>query len=231
LYFFALAADFDGTIAHDNAVDDATYRALKALKESGRRLILVTGRELRDLQKVFPGHGIFDRIITENGAVIYDPATQRERTLAPPPPAHFAEVLKQRTVKPLSVGRCIVATWEPNEKIILEIIRDLGLELQIIFNKGAVMVLPAGINKAAGLLAALQDLGLSPHNTVGVGDAENDYAFLKACGRSAAVANALPALKEGVDIVLHGERGAGVIELIGRILRGDAQLIPAGRRV
>ena len=130
---------------------NATYRALKALKENGRRLILVTGRELRDLQKVFPGHGKFDRIVTENGAVIYDPATQRERTLAPLPPAHFVEVLKQRKVKPLSVGRCIVATWEPNEKIILEIIRDLGLELQMI-SGGAVMVLPAGINKAAGLL-------------------------------------------------------------------------------
>ena len=29
------------------------------------------------------------------------------------------------------------------------------------------MVLPAGINKAAGLAAALQELDLSPHNVVG----------------------------------------------------------------
>ena len=57
-------------------------------------------------------------------------------------------------------------------------IRDLGLELQVIFNKGAVMVLPSGVNKAIGLAAALRDLGLSPHNVVGVGDAENDHAFL-----------------------------------------------------
>ena len=60
----------------------------------------------------------------------------------------------------------------------LDTIRDLGLELQVIFNKGAVMVLPAGVNKASGLAAALADLGLSPHNVVGVGDAENDHAFL-----------------------------------------------------
>jgi len=51
-------------------------------------------------------------------------------------------------------------------------IRRLGLELQIIFNKGAVMVLPAGVNKATGLTAALTELELSPHEVVGVGDAE-----------------------------------------------------------
>jgi len=29
----------------------------------------------------------------------------------------------------------------------VELIRDLGLELQIILNKGAVMILPSGVNK------------------------------------------------------------------------------------
>ena len=44
-----------------------------------------------------------------------------------------------------------MATWEPHEKTVLEVIRDLGLEFQMIFNKGAVMVLPAGVNKSSGL--------------------------------------------------------------------------------
>jgi len=167
--------------------------------------------------------------VAENGAVIYNPATRQERLLAPPPPASFVEALKQRKVQPLSIGRCIVSTWEPNETVVLEVIRDLGLELQIIFNKGAVMVLPPGINKAAGLLAALNHLGLSRHNVAGVGDAENDYAFLKACGCAAAVANALPALKEAADQVLKGARGSGVAEFVSRIIREDAALVPAGR--
>jgi len=227
LYFFALAADFDGTIAHDGAVEEATYEALKSLKTSGRRLILVTGRELEDLQEAFPNYEIFDRIVAENGAVIYDPETRRERLLASPPLENFVRALRQKNVEPLSLGRCIVATWEPHEKTVLEAIRELSLELQITFNKGAVMVLPAGVNKAAGLLAALDDLGLSPHNVTGVGDAENDSAFLKVCGCSAAVANALPALKEAVDVVLDGERGAGVRELTRRLCRDEAQLIRA----
>jgi hydroxymethylpyrimidine pyrophosphatase-like HAD family hydrolase len=62
-------------------------------------------------------------------------------------------------------------------------IRELGLELQIIFNKGAVMVLPAGVSKASGLEAALALLELLPHDVAGIGDAENDHAFLRLCGR------------------------------------------------
>ncbi len=229
MYFFALAADYDGTIAHDGAVDNATHDALEKLKESGRKLLLVTGRELPDLQRAFPRYTLFDRIVAENGAVIYDPESQEERVIGAAPSQRFVEALKRRRVEPLSVGRCIVATWEPHEGAVLEVIRDLGLELQIIFNKGAVMVLPAGINKAAGLAAALGELGLPAHNVVGVGDAENDWAFLQACGCSAAVANALPALKEAVDLVLRSERGAGVVELAKLMLHDDARLIPAAR--
>jgi hypothetical protein len=225
MYFSALAADYDGTIAHDGVVDDATYAALKGLKDSGRRLLLVTGREMHDLEQAFPHYGIFDLIVAENGALIYDPATRRERLIASPPPARFIETLREKGVRPLTYGRVIVATRQPYENIVLETIRDLGLELQIILNKGAVMVLPAGINKAAGFLAALHDLALSPQNVVGVGDAENDTAFLEACGCSAAVANALPALKETCDIVLEGARGVGVAELAALMRHDETRLI------
>ncbi len=229
MYFLALACDYDGTIAHDGAVDDATYNALRNLKESGRRLLLVTGRELPDLKKAFPGYQLFDRIVAENGAVLYEPATKRVETLAPPADSRLVAALRDKGVRPLSSGHCIVSTWEPHEKTVLEAIRDLGLELEIIFNKGAVMVLPAGINKASGLIEALRSLGLSPHNAVGVGDAENDHAFLRCCGCAAAVANALPSLKEAANAVMKGERGEGVIELTGRLCRDETGLIPPER--
>lgn len=211
-------------------MDAGTCEALKRFKETGRRLILVTGRDLPDLKRVFPAFTLYDRIVAENGAVIYDPATEEERVIAPAPLPAFIEALKQRNVTPLTVGRCIVATWEPNEKTVLEAIRDLGLELQIIFNKGAVMVLPPGMNKAAGLAAALRDLDLSPPNVVGVGDAENDHAFLRFCGCDAAVANALPAVKNEADIRLAGDHGAGVVELIDMILRDDGRVLGPHRQ-
>jgi hydroxymethylpyrimidine pyrophosphatase-like HAD family hydrolase len=230
MYFTALAVDFDGTLAHDGKVEEDTYRALARFKESGRRLLLVTGRELDHLKDAFPGYELVDRIVAENGAVVYDPVRKQERLIGAASPRGFVAALRQRGVEPLSIGKCIVGTWQPNETVVLEVIRDLGLELQIIFNKGAVMVLPPGINKAAGLKAALEDLELSPHNVVAVGDAENDLAFLNICGCSAAVANALPSLKQSVDLVLEKERGAGVIELIDRIHASDAKRVSAHRR-
>jgi phosphoglycolate phosphatase-like HAD superfamily hydrolase len=120
-----------------------------------------------------------------------------------------------------------VATWQPHETVVLQTIRDLGLELQVIFNKGAVMILPPGVNKATGLAAALVQLKISPHNVVAVGDAENDHALCHSCGASAAVANALPALKDAVCIRLQNHHGAGVEELIDLVLRDDlASLLP-----
>ena len=219
--FLVLCSDYDGTIAHHGRVDDATIEALEQLRASGRKLVLVTGREIDDLQKVFTRMELFDRVVAENGALIYRPQSRDERALGPAPPEKFIAELRRRGVENLSVGRCIVATWEPHERTVLDVIRDLGLELQVIFNKGAVMVLPSGLNKAAGLQAALEELNLSAHNAVGVGDAENDHAFLSICECSAAVANALPSVKEKCDVVLERDHGAGVADLIREILAGD----------
>ncbi len=219
--YLALCCDYDGTIAHHGRVDEPTLAALQRLRESGRKLVLVTGREIDDLQSVFPHLDLFARIVAENGALIYRPESREERLLDEAPPQTFIDKLIERGVGPISVGRVIVATWEPHEKTVLETIRDCGLELQVIFNKGAVMVLPAGINKATGLRAALAELNLSPHNAVGVGDAENDHAFLSICECAVAVANALPAVKEKADIVTFADHGTGVTELIDEILADD----------
>lgn len=215
----ALATDFDGTLAHDGTVGDATLRSLERMKQAGFRLVLVTGRELNELMSIFPKIGWFDLAVMENGAVLFNPMTGEVRALAEPPPSEFIARLHHAGM-PLQVGKAIVATWEPHEKEVLEVIREMGLELQVIFNKGAVMILPSGVNKATGLQAALQQLGIAPAETAGVGDAENDHAFLKLCGYSVAVANALPAIRTEVDWITAGDHGDGVVELIDRMLGG-----------
>jgi hydroxymethylpyrimidine pyrophosphatase-like HAD family hydrolase len=107
--------------------------------------------------------------------------------------------------------------------VVLEVIQQLGLESHIIFNKRAVMVLPSGVNKATGLAKVLKRLKISPSHVVGIGDAENDHAFLDSCGVAAAVENALPALKEKCDLVTAADHGRGVVELIDQILADDLQ--------
>ncbi|MFC4062237.1 HAD-IIB family hydrolase [Planomonospora corallina] len=219
--YHALASDYDETLATGGRVTGETLEALERLVRSGRRLILVTGRELEDLKRVFDRLDLFERVVAENGAVLYRPEDQTCTPLAEPPPERFAERLRERGVDPLSVGSVIVATREPHGDTVLHAIRDLGLEMQVVFNKGAVMALPSGVNKASGLAAALAELGVSARSTVGIGDAENDHAFLVSCECAAAVANALPAVKEHCDLVTGQDRGAGVGELIDRMIEDD----------
>jgi hypothetical protein len=229
--YLALACDYDGTIASAGVVDAFTLTALERLRASGRKLILVTGRELDDLCRVFPHISLFDLVVAENGALLYWPATRAEQVLGEGPPEAFITILQQRGVMQLSHGRVIVATWHPHETTVVEVIRDLGLELQVIFNKDAVMILPSGVNKATGLSAALDYLKLSPHNVVGVGDAENDQAFLNLCECAVAVANALPMVQERADWTTAHDHGAGVSELIERMLSTDlADLEPRLQR-
>jgi HAD superfamily hydrolase (TIGR01484 family) len=221
MQYHALAVDYDGTLATDGRVDDDTIAALRRLRESGRRLVLATGRIVDQLLDVFPQIGLCNLVVADNGAVLYDPDTDERTPLHDRPTKDFIDELTRRGVPDVEIGDVIVATWEPHETTVLETIRDLGLELQIIFNKGAVMILPTGVNKATGLRCALKKLGLSHHNTVGIGDAENDEAFLKLCEASAAVDNALEVVKKQVDIVTTGARGAGVVELIDQIIADD----------
>jgi hypothetical protein len=213
----ALATDFDGTLAHHGGVSETTLAALTKLRQAHFRLILVTGRELNELQGIFPQINWFDLAVMENGGVLFHPHTGQIEALATPPPSEFVARLHELGL-PLQVGKVIVATWEPREKEVLQTIKDMGLEMQVIFNKGAVMILPSGVNKATGLRAAAQRLGLEPSQIAGVGDAENDHAFLEICGYSVAVANALPVIREKVNFVTEGAHGDGVTELIERLL-------------
>jgi hydroxymethylpyrimidine pyrophosphatase-like HAD family hydrolase len=218
--FRALAADYDGTLAKDGVVSPSTLKALQRVKESGRRLLLVTGRVFDELLEVFPEVDMFDRAVAENGLILFRPAGGEVLSLAGPPSQKLVDALRSSGV-PVSVGRAIVATVRPHETVVLETIRELGLELEIVFNKEAVMVLPTGHNKAIGLQRALEELDLEPNAVVGVGDAENDHAFLDLCGFSVAVANSVDALKERSDHVTRGERGAGVEELVEALLADD----------
>jgi HAD superfamily hydrolase (TIGR01484 family) len=221
--FSSLATDYDGTLAEDGGVAESTIAALESFRRTGRSIILVTGRELAQLLEIFDRTDLFDWIVAENGALLYHPATGRKLLLTEPVPLHFVELLQSRGVSPISAGDAIVATWRPHENIVLEVIRELGLELQITLNKDAVMVLPIGVDKASGLDAALKEMKLSWKNVVGIGDAENDLVFLHRCQRSVAVSNAIDSVKAEADFTTRAARGAGVVELINEILKDDLQ--------
>jgi hydroxymethylpyrimidine pyrophosphatase-like HAD family hydrolase len=220
MWFHVLACDYDRTTAFAGTVLPETFEALARVRKSGRRIVLVTGRQLDDLLAVCPQIDQFDLAVAENGAVLYDPQAKKADVLVEPPPPAFGAALTAHGV-PWSAGRVIVSTVVPYETTVLETIRELGLELQIIFNVEAVMVLPTGVSKASGLRRALRRLGVSRHNAVAIGDAENDHAFLRTAGFGVAVSNAVPALAAEADYVTTQPNGAGVRELCDLLLEDD----------
>jgi hydroxymethylpyrimidine pyrophosphatase-like HAD family hydrolase len=111
---------------------------------------MVTGRELEELLATFDECNLFDRIVAENGALLYDPSTSNSRSLAAPPPAKLIEALRKKEV-PFSIGRSILATVEPHEHAVLDAIRDLGLEWHA--DDLADVVPRAAIHRGAGTAA------------------------------------------------------------------------------
>src|SRR5579863_6997048 len=108
--FQALATDYDGTLAQEGEVSAPAVAALRRLRESGRKTILATGRELQELLWIFPEVEVFDVVVAENGALLYFPHEGREVPLSEPPPVRFLRTLRERGVSPLSVGRTIIAS-------------------------------------------------------------------------------------------------------------------------
>jgi hydroxymethylpyrimidine pyrophosphatase-like HAD family hydrolase len=223
----ALAVDYDGTIAAHGQVAPPTFAALARVRASGRKVLLVTGRMLPDLKTVCPEvDDTFDAVVAENGALLYLPAHREVTPLGDPPEQTLVAALQAREV-PFDLGSSIVATLEEHAEAALAAIRDTGVERTLVFNKGALMLLPGGVTKGTGLLAALETMELSAHNTVAVGDAENDHAFLSLAECAVAVADAIPALRERADHVTRGGAGVGVTEFIDTHLLNDlAEILP-----
>lgn len=230
--FRAVAFDLDGTLATEDQVSDAVLAAVDEARKA-RAQLLVTGRTLRALEDCFPGlvqH--FDGVVAENGAVLtVGGAPGEARLLHEPVEPEVDEALAAQGIR-TSRGQVLVALDARDATAAVQVIADLGLDHQVVRNRGAAMILPAGATKGSGLGAALAGLGLSAHNTVAVGDAENDLTLLRAAEVGAAVANAVPSLREHADVVLGGSDGQGVVELLSSpLVSGRSPVWPARHHV
>jgi hydroxymethylpyrimidine pyrophosphatase-like HAD family hydrolase len=219
--YVAIAAGFDGTLARDGRCDERCIDALRALSATGRKLILVTARELREVLEIFPEARSFDYVVAENGAVMHRPATRESQILAQAPPEILLQELRRRHVTPLSVGSSIVKTVHANEAEVSEALRKLQLDFQLVTNPGALMMLPAGVNKASGVWAALKELGVSRHNLVAIGDGENDLALFEFAEHAVAVQNADPLVKRVANRTTLGAYCDGFLEVAREIVASD----------
>ena len=225
-----LALDYDGTVAHRDALEPTVRAAIAAARAAGIVVLLVTGRILDDLRRVAGDLHIVDGVIAENGAVMHFPESGRTSTLAPHVPESFLTELRRCGIL-FSAGQCLVDANANDGPRLLEAIRTLELPLVLVFNRGRVMAAPQGVSKGTGLRVALETLRLSARNTVAVGDAENDYELLRLAEIGVAVEWGSKALQEAADVVLKGGGPAAVAEYLRQLTGGGALPVPPrGRR-
>lgn len=222
--FKGLACDYDGTLASHDRIGAETLAALARAREAGVRLILVTGRSFFGLTRICERLDLFDAVVAENGGVIYFPAAGVIRDQGPPPPLRLLAELDRRGIY-YHAGRVVVGTARQDEAAVRDALAAMGVSLDLLYNRGALMLLPAGISKGSAVRQVIGVLGLSFHDVLALGDAENDLDLFEACGWAACPANAVPELARRADWVLPGENGAAVAEAIaGPILDGSLRL-------
>lgn len=218
----ALACDYDGTLASEDRIAAGTLHALAAARRAGVRLILVTGRTFFELMRVCERIDLFDAVVAENGGVLYFPAKAMIRELGPAPPPRLLAELDEKGIAH-HAGRVIVGVHRGEEARVRDVLASVGVRLEFAYNRASLMLVPPGISKGGGVRQAIQALGLSFHDVLAMGDAENDGELFDACGWAACPGNAVQELKNRADFVFPGENGHAIAQAImGPIL--DARL-------
>jgi hydroxymethylpyrimidine pyrophosphatase-like HAD family hydrolase len=214
------ACDFDGTTAENGRLAPEVAAAIEAARAKGYVVILVTGRVHDDVEMLCADLSVFDAIVAENGAVVCLPADERTIHLATPPPDQLLAQLRSAGI-PFHTGSIIVGTWKRYATRVLELVSRTGVDVQLIFNREALMMLPSGINKAVGVRRALDELGRSEHNLIAFGDAENDLPLLNMAAIGVAAAGSVPAVAAQADEQLSRKDGSSVARYIQRVLDAD----------
>jgi hydroxymethylpyrimidine pyrophosphatase-like HAD family hydrolase len=215
------AVDCDRTLTGpDLQPDPEALRALAALRQTGIRCILVTGRSRKDLEPFDVGTS-FDAFALEGGALwgpwntLIRPANG-DVALKAADRVSAAGIAVERRTTSFSVALADLPA-------VSELAGDCSLQI----NVDRVDVLPPRVDKGVGLDAALASLAARAAHVVAIGDAENDLAMFDRADVCLAVVNAVPLLKEHADEVLELPGPAAVVDAVRRLLKGDWRNPPA----
>ena len=221
--YVVLATDYDGTLAHDALVPDGALESLKRVRQSGRKLILVTGRELPHLESVFPHLGLFDRVGAENGALLHNPATKETRLLAPSPSPTLMDRLRVANLPGLSVGQVTIALWRPpGDGRPRSDSRSRTRNPDHLQQRGCHAVSRPASNRRRADRWSPSSSFASPATTSSLWvTPKTIMPFLRCSECAVAVANAIPSLKRKADLVTQAARGDGVTELVEHLIRTD----------
>ncbi|HEU0047655.1 MAG TPA: phosphoglycolate phosphatase [Nitrososphaera sp.] len=215
------AVDIDGTLTENGsgAIHLPALAKLRYLERLGYNVIYVTGRSSVEAYVLAVFGGTTRIAVGENGGAITI-APQEHKLLANKEKCMQGyEVLKKsidgvqaKPVFPRMTEVVMLRTFDLKEG--QKILEEQGLPLYLSDSKYAFHINEKGVNKAYGLVEALNMLKADPEDTVAIGDSETDAPMYDICGCSIALGHADEIVKKKADHVVAGREGAGLAEAV-----------------
>ena len=217
------------------------WEALQALCEVNRQarqgkpvpaVTLCTGRQEPYVEVLMQAIGACMPGIYENGCGLYFPDEYRfveHRLITAPVREALAAArvtLYRQVVVPgrgyFQPGKEASLTLYPRPgtsvdalyETVADVLSGHGAAFVVQASVSCVDVMPAGIDKGAGVRWLSEELVLPLADVGGIGDSPGDLTFLRLLGQSAAPANAAAEVKAAVDYVSPYKNGDGVVDII-----------------
>ncbi|MCI4343231.1 MAG: Cof-type HAD-IIB family hydrolase [Thermoplasmata archaeon] len=214
----AFVTDLDRTILRPGGrATEAARRALREVRAWGLPVLLVSGRPYEDLARLARPFGEWDGWVAEDGAVVEAPIGRPPRVRG----LRTARAVRRRLAAHPSLqpelGRVVASVPRAQGRTLRRALA--GLPVRIEANVDRLMVVPADLDKHAGIRTALGLLGDPRAGYAAIGDAENDIEMLRRAALSGAVANAIPTVRSVVGYVCRRPFDRGVLEFVTGPLR------------
>jgi len=218
-----LATDIDGTITDEHGrIHLKAIDTIRNLEERGIKVVLVSGRPLPFVESLALFVGTSGPVIAENGAVIK--IGPEPFLIGDPQPAKDALVELQRhfPVEPDDDNRyrlvdiSLKMTVAPES--LQQYITTHLLPVTLLVTNVMLHLVDNRVSKGKAVNNVIQQLGITPAETIVSGDSFNDLSLFEIGATNLAVANAPDALKEKANYVSTHLYGEGFSELIRRLI-------------
>jgi hypothetical protein len=215
-----LAVDIDGTLTDDRrAVDPRVFPVLQSWPAP---VVVATGKAMPYPVALCEFLGIEPHVIAENGGVALAGRSGPLEIVGDREAADAVAREYREQGHDLGWGAAdLVNRWRETE---LAVSRDSPLDpLEAVARDHGLVVVDTGfayhvkspdVDKASGLRAVADALGLAPDDFLAVGDSENDAPTFEVAGHAVAVANADDAAKRAADRVTSAGFADGFLEAV-----------------
>ena len=216
-----LAVDIDGTITLNGwgSIHLEALKKLRALKDDGHKIILVTGRSSIEGYLLSIFGGLTHLAVGENGGCITHGDTMKHKIIGNKAECIQALAflqnrvdgdIKEKPVFPRMTEVVLERTFDINKA--QKLLDDEGLDVGLFDSGYAFHINSKGVNKGTGFLEALKMIDGNVSDAIAIGDSETDVPLFNVISNNIAVKNSIDDLKKIAKIITTKESGDGVLE-------------------